>query len=106
MDSVLAALGGCCCHDQHLTEHEVRLIGLLAAGSSTQAISLELRLSPHTVTHQLGSLLKRCGVRNRTELVARAYAGGILVSNSWPPARSGRLCLETRSADHALLPTG
>jgi DNA-binding CsgD family transcriptional regulator len=106
MESVIMDSGRCCCHDQHLTEREVDLICLLAAGWSTQAISLTLQLSPHTITHHLGNMLKRCDVRNRTELVARAFAGGILVPGSWPPRRSGRFCLEARTSDRERVAVG
>ena len=39
-------------------------------------------------------MLRRTQARNRAELVARAYAAGILTPRAWPPRQSGRRCLQ------------
>jgi hypothetical protein len=38
-----------------------------------------------------------CHARSRAELVARAYASGVLLPGTWPPAWSGRRCLQIGS---------
>ncbi len=85
----------CCCLEAHFTEREVDLLCLLAAGASTESAASELSVSPHTVAHHLGQMLRRVDAHNRTELVARAYSAGVLVPGSWPPGASGRRCVET-----------
>jgi hypothetical protein len=72
---------------------------VLAAGSSTDQAAAILHMSSHTITHHLGDMLRRTGAGNRTELVARAYATGILSPGTWPPARSGRHCVQMLSAN-------
>jgi hypothetical protein len=44
-----------------------------------------LLLSHHTITAHLGKMLRHLNAQNRTELVARLYAYGILASGEWPP---------------------
>jgi DNA-binding CsgD family transcriptional regulator len=83
----------CCCSSPHLTPREVEILLLLAAGSDTEQVAKSLQMSPHTATHHLGNMLKRTGSLNRTELVARAYAAGILLAGLWPPKWSGRYCI-------------
>lgn len=83
----------CCCESAHFTRREVEIILLLAAGSDTDTVATSLRMSPHTATHHLGNMLKKSGSSNRTELIARAYAAGVLVTGLWPPGWSGRYCL-------------
>jgi len=88
----------CCCDSPHFTSREVEIILLLAAGSDTEKVATALCMSPHTATHHLGNMLRRSGSSNRTELVARAYASGVLVSGLWPPHWSGRFCLQPVTA--------
>ena len=61
------------------------MAGLTAEGLSTEVIAQRLCLSPHTVAAHLAKMLRNLNVRNRTEMVARLYADGILVSGEWPP---------------------
>lgn len=68
-----------------LTAREVRIASLLAAGASTAQVAGELLTSPHTVAAQLGGMLRKTGAANRTELIARLYAVGVLVPGHWPP---------------------
>jgi DNA-binding CsgD family transcriptional regulator len=88
----------CCCDSPHFTHREVEIILLLAAGSDTDKVASALCMSPHTATHHLGNMLRRSGSSNRTELVARAYASGVLVAGLWPPHWSGRFCLQPMPA--------
>jgi len=68
-----------------LTRRETRIISLLAAGASTSRVAQDLYISPHTVAAHLSNMLRRAGAANRTELIARLYAGGILAQGAWPP---------------------
>ncbi|MET8978871.1 LuxR C-terminal-related transcriptional regulator [Streptomyces sp. NPDC004539] len=57
----------------------------LAAGLSTQQLASRLGLSSHGVEYHVSSMLRKLKAPNRSALVARAYALGILVPNCWPP---------------------
>lgn len=48
-------------------------------------MAVMLCLSQHTIAAHLGKMLRNLNVRNRTELVARLYAHGILAAGEWPP---------------------
>jgi DNA-binding CsgD family transcriptional regulator len=89
----------CCCHAEHLTAREIDVLCAVAAGSSTDQAAVTLHMSSHTITHHLGDMLRRTGAGNRTELVARAYAAGILLPGTWPPLWSGRHCVQMSSAN-------
>jgi DNA-binding CsgD family transcriptional regulator len=67
------------------TSREAEILALLAAGLSTDEVGRELHISAHTVTHHIGKMLNRVAANNRTELVARGYALGILRPRDWPP---------------------
>jgi PAS domain S-box-containing protein len=67
------------------TEVERRVLALLAGGATTARAARELGLSRDGVTYHLRRLSARWGATNRTELVARAYALGVLVPGVWPP---------------------
>ena len=88
----------CCCTEPRVTKREIEILLLLAAGSDTEKVASALCISPHTATHHLGNMLKRLGAANRTELVALAYATGVLLVDCWPPRWSGRYCLPVARA--------
>lgn len=67
------------------TEVERRVLALLAGGATTARAARELGLSRDGVTYHLRRLSARWGAANRTELVARAYALGVLLPGVWPP---------------------
>ncbi|MFE2069783.1 PAS domain S-box protein [Streptomyces sp. NPDC059467] len=69
-----------------VTPVEGRVLALLARGATTAHAGRELGLSKDGVTYHLRRLSARWGAANRTELVARAYALGILTPGVWPPA--------------------
>jgi DNA-binding CsgD family transcriptional regulator len=83
----------CWCGDEHLSAGEISLIALLAAGLTTGEVASTMFVSPHTVAHRLTRVLEKCVARNRTELVAKAYAAGVLKAGDWPPRGSGQSCL-------------
>ncbi|MFF4803115.1 PAS domain-containing protein [Streptomyces sp. NPDC001351] len=64
---------------------EARILALLAQGATTSRAAKELGLSADGVTYHLRRLSARWGASNRTELVARAYALGVLTPGVWPP---------------------
>ncbi|MER5950094.1 PAS domain-containing protein [Streptomyces sp. NPDC001904] len=68
-----------------LHPNEERILALLAAGATTARAARETGLTTDGVTYHLRRLSHRWGAANRTELVARAYASGILLPGVWPP---------------------
>ncbi|MFF4696335.1 helix-turn-helix transcriptional regulator [Streptomyces chattanoogensis] len=68
-----------------LTASQERILSLLAAGRSNADIATSLHLSRQTVDYHLSRLRDLLDAPNRCALVARAYALGILVPQSWPP---------------------
>jgi PAS domain S-box-containing protein len=64
---------------------EARILALLAGGATTAKAAKETGLSTDGVTYHLRRLSARWGASNRTELVARAYALGVLTPGVWPP---------------------
>ncbi|MET7289544.1 LuxR C-terminal-related transcriptional regulator [Streptomyces sp. NPDC005573] len=68
-----------------VTPAEGRILALLAAGATTDRAARELGLSRDGVTYHLRRLSARWNAANRTELVARAYALGVLAPGVWPP---------------------
>ncbi|NEB77942.1 PAS domain-containing protein [Streptomyces sp. SID14478] len=74
-----------------LHPQEERILALLAAGATTARAARETGLTTDGVTYHLRRLSQRWGAANRTELVARAYALGVLQPGVWPPqVRSSR----------------
>lgn len=68
-----------------MTRREILIAALVAAGSSNRDIAEALCISPHTVAAHLCNMLRRTGASNRTEMIARLYAQGVLVQGIWPP---------------------
>lgn len=54
-----------------LTERELTIVRLIAAGASNPEIAQSLFLSRKTVERHVSNVLRKAGVRNRTELAAR-----------------------------------
>ena len=84
----------CCCHTEHFTQREVDVLCQVAAGLTNDEVAAALRISGHTVAGHLREMLTRSNVRSRAELVAWAYAVGVLAPYMWPPRWSGRRCLQ------------
>ncbi|MEY9872130.1 DNA-binding CsgD family transcriptional regulator [Streptacidiphilus sp. MAP12-33] len=68
-----------------LTRREISIASMIAVGASNRRIAEDLWISPHTVAAHLCSMLRRMGASNRTELIARLYAEGVLAQGAWPP---------------------
>lgn len=71
-----------------VTPVEARILALLAGGATTARAARETGLSSDGVSYHLRRLSARWGAGNRTELVARAYALGVLTPGVWPPTPS------------------
>ncbi|NKI40199.1 PAS domain S-box protein [Streptomyces sp. LD120] len=74
-------------HEAHpaLTPAQIRILSLLAEGSSNGEIATSLKLSRQTVDYHLSRLRELLGAATRPALVARAYVLGILAPDAWPP---------------------
>ncbi|MFD3840659.1 diguanylate cyclase [Streptomyces sp. NPDC058642] len=68
-----------------VTPVEARILALLAGGAATARAARETGLTSDGVTCHLRRLSARWGAGTRTELVARAYALGVLTPGVWPP---------------------
>jgi PAS domain S-box-containing protein len=68
-----------------VTATEARILALLAGGATTARAARETGLTTDGVTYHLRRLSARWGAGNRTELVGRAYATGVLSPGVWPP---------------------
>jgi DNA-binding NarL/FixJ family response regulator len=65
-----------------LTSQETRVALLVADGLTNREVAATLFLSPKTVEHHLGAVLRKRGLRSRTEL-ARALAADLDLA-PWP----------------------
>jgi DNA-binding CsgD family transcriptional regulator/pimeloyl-ACP methyl ester carboxylesterase len=73
-------------HPTGLSEREVEVLRLLAAGKSNQHIADELFISPNTVSHHLRSIFTKTGTVNRTEAASFAHRCGLTAENGPAPA--------------------
>ncbi|MFD4540172.1 helix-turn-helix transcriptional regulator [Streptomyces bauhiniae] len=72
-----------------VTPVEGAVLALLAQGATTGRAARELGLSRDGVAYHLRRLSARWHAANRTELIARAYALGVLAPGVWPPRVRG-----------------
>ncbi|OLR93085.1 hypothetical protein BJP25_18120 [Actinokineospora bangkokensis] len=76
-----------------VTPVEAQVLEGLAAGLSTVALGTRLHLSRGGVIYHLSNLQRKFHVHNRPALIAKAYAAGLLLVDSWPPAvLPNRIC--------------
>ncbi|MFM9677940.1 PAS domain S-box protein [Streptomyces brasiliscabiei] len=64
---------------------EARILALLAGGATTARAARDTGLTVDGVNYHLRRLSARWSATGRTELVARAYASGVLDPGAWPP---------------------
>ncbi|WP_328430340.1 PAS domain S-box protein [Streptomyces sp. NBC_00443] len=69
---------------------EARILALLASGTTTAQAARDTDLTVDGVNYHLRRLSSRWNAANRTELVARAYALGVLAPGMWPPTPAVR----------------
>ena len=74
----------------HLTEREIDVLCLLAAGNTSLQAAGMLRLSKRTVDGHVAAMLRKAGLRNRAELLALAVANDIIDMSATPPTWTGR----------------
>ena len=67
-------------HPNGLSEREVEVLRLLAAGRSNQQIAGELFISLNTVARHVAHILDKTGAANRTEAAAYAFRVGLAPS--------------------------
>jgi ATP/maltotriose-dependent transcriptional regulator MalT len=61
-----------------VTDRELQVLRLVAAGSTNREIAGELAISEKTVERHLGNIFTKLGVTNRTAATAHAYDQGLL----------------------------
>ena len=61
-----------------LTEREVEVLGLVAAGKSNREIAAQLYLSPKTAGHHVSAILAKLGVATRADAADQARRNGLL----------------------------
>jgi ATP/maltotriose-dependent transcriptional regulator MalT len=64
-------------HPDGLSEREVEVLRLIAAGRSNKQIADELVISLNTVTHHVSNIFDKSGAANRTEAAAYAHRTGL-----------------------------
>lgn len=68
-----------------LSEVTARILEGLACGLSTQQLASRLCLSNRGIEYHISNMLRSFNAANRSALVARAYALGIISPLYWPP---------------------
>ena len=63
---------------QHLTQREIELLQLVAAGMSNKAIARALSVSENTVKYHMSNILQKFDAQNRTEAVTQATRSGLI----------------------------
>jgi DNA-binding CsgD family transcriptional regulator/tetratricopeptide (TPR) repeat protein len=69
-----------------LTERELLVMRLLAAGRSNGEIGVELFISRKTASVHVSNILRKLGVSNRTQAAALAERAGLVTTSSTPAA--------------------
>ena len=70
--------------EQSLSERELTILRLIAAGASTEEIGAQLFLSEATVKRDVRHIFEKLGVRNRSEAVAEAYKRKLISPSDTP----------------------
>ena len=68
-----------------MSEIETQILQGVAAGASTAELARRLYLSRQGVEYHIHRMMRFLKVKNRTELVSRAYVAGLLAPDVWPP---------------------
>lgn len=62
----------------NLTKRELQILELISKGNSSKMIASALGTSEQTVKNQVTSILRKLGVKNRTQAVTEAMRTGII----------------------------
>jgi len=62
------------------TQRELTILHLAATGCTNIQIAANLNISKYTVAQHIAKMLQRTGAANRTDLVSKAHAAGILTT--------------------------
>ena len=68
---------------QRLTDREVELLKLVAAGMANKAIAQQLSISENTVKYHMKKIMQKLNVQNRTEAVTQSIRAGLLDPSSF-----------------------
>jgi len=63
---------------EQLTNRELQVLQLVAAGRRNRQIAEALKISVKTIEFHLSNILQKLGAQSRTEAVVRAWQAGIL----------------------------
>lgn len=69
-----------------LSEREVEVLTLVAAGSTKHEIARQLGIAPRTVASHMSRIYRALGARNAAHAVALAHGCGAIVAPRQPPA--------------------
>lgn len=72
-----------------VTERQVEVLCLLAEGMTSNDVAERMKISHHTVTRHVVNMMTALGAANRLELLARAFVGGVVALDQWPPRPTG-----------------
>jgi DNA-binding NarL/FixJ family response regulator len=64
----------------YFTQRELSILHLAAKGWTNVQIAASLHISKYTVAQHIAKMLQRTGAANRTDLVSKAHAAGILTT--------------------------
>ena len=84
-EGVFSAAGWIGRYGHGLTRRGVQCVALAATGNSDKQIAKALGISPGTVTNRLADARLHLKAANRTELVAKAVAAGIITVSEAEP---------------------
>jgi len=76
--NILQSESGAIANPDELTSRQADVLKLLAQGKSNKEIASSLELTENTVRTHVAAILKRLGVKNRTEAGVAAVAQGLL----------------------------
>jgi DNA-binding NarL/FixJ family response regulator len=73
----------------HVTERQVEVLCFLAEGMTSHDVAERMMISHHTVARHVVNMMTAVGAANRLELLARAFIGGVVTLDRWPPRPTG-----------------